>query len=361
MLLRLQRPLWAACLALVALVPGRAQKSTVIPLLPAADWRLVNSKPLDLNAARQYGQDPVIDREYGVKAAELRTYQLGQRQVEVLVERAPDASSTYGLLTYYQSEVMKPEKNLELAVSSPSYSLLARGKFFVRALRPAGIQLSEDEFRALLIFIGGTRPSAEALANLPAALPSVGLVAGSEKYILGMQTARKVLPSFRHDLIGFANGAELRGADYIAGTQRVTALVISYPTPQTARLFFGAMEKFLAINQNHGAGSIYGKRNGSFVFMALNADTPAAANEVIDKFRVSKQISWNERYPGDKSIALQLLELILGNIALTLITVGMAIVGGLLIFLSRRAASRWFPESSWGRPDEETIIQLKLK
>ena len=95
--------------------------------------------------------------------------------------------------------------------------------------------------------------------------------------------------------------------------------------------------------------------------MVLNANTPAVANDVIDKFRVSKQISWNERYAGDKSIALQLLELILGNIALTLITVGMAIVGGVLIFLSRRAASKWFPESSWGSSDEATIIQLNLK
>jgi hypothetical protein len=126
-------------------------------------------------------------------------------------------------------------------------------------------------------------------------------------------------------------------------------------------LFFGAMENFLTLNQDHGAGSIYGKRNGSFVFLALNANTPAAAQEIIDKFRVSKQVSWNERYPGDKSIAQELLDLILGNIALTLITVGLALVGGVLIFLSRRAASRWFPKSSWGRPDEDTIIQLNLK
>ena len=358
---RLLSSLWVPIIALVALAPARAQKPTVIPLLPAADWCLVNSRPLNLSTVGQYGQDPAIDREYGVKSAELRTYQLGQKQVEVLVEDAPDASSAYGLLTYYQSEAMTPEKNLELAVSGPNCSLMARGKFFVRALRPSSVQLSDNEFRALLIFMGGTRPSAEALANLPVALPPIGLVAGSEKYILGLETARKVLPSFRTDLIGFANGAELRVADYTVGKQRVTMLLISYPTPQTARLFFGAMEKFLAINQNHGAGSIYGKRNGSFVFLAMNADTPADANEVIEKFRVSKQVSWNERYPGDKSIALQLLELILGNIALTLITVGMAIVSGLLIFLSRRAAQRWFPESSWGRTDEGTIIQLNLK
>ena len=210
---RLLRPRWVAFLALVALLPGRAQKPTVIPLLPAADWRLVNSRPLNLNAVGQYGQDPVIDREYGVKSAELRTYQLGQKQVEVLVEHAPDASSAYGLLTYYQSEAMTPEKNLELAVSNPSYSLLARGKSFVRVLRPSGVQVSDDKFRALLIFIGGTRPSAEALANLPAALPPTGLVAGSEKYILGLVAARQFLPSFRTDLIGFAYGAELRVAD----------------------------------------------------------------------------------------------------------------------------------------------------
>ena len=358
---RFFRMLRLGLLSLAAAMPGHAQKLTVIPLLPAANWSLAHSRPLDLNAVRQYGQDPVIDREYGVKSAEIRTYQLGQRQVEVLVEHAMDSLSTYGLLTYYQSETTTPEKNLELTLRSPNYSLMARGKFFVRALRPSGVPVSDDELRALLVFIGGTRPSRDALAGLPVGLPAAGLVAGSEKYVLGLETARKVLPGFRTDLIGFANGAELRVASYAVGKQQITALVISYPTPQTARLLFGAMEKFLAVNQNRGAASTYGKRNGSYVFLALDAETPAAAHEVLDKFSVTKQVSWNERYPGDKPIVLQLLELILGNIAFVLILVVMCIMGGLLIVASRRIAAKWFPESSWGHPDEGTIIQLNLK
>jgi hypothetical protein len=296
-----------------------------------------------------------------VKSAEIRTYHLGQRQVEVLVEQATDSLSTYGLLTYYQTETTTPEKNLELTLSSPTYSLMARGKFFVRVLRPSGVPVSDDELRALLVFIGGTRPSRDALVGLPVALPSAGLVAGSEKYVLGLETARKVLPGFRTDLIGFAHGAELRVASYVAGTQPVKALVISYPTPQTARLFFGAMEKFLAVNQDRGAGSIYGKRNGSYIFLALEAETPAAAQAVLDKFSVTQQLSWNERYPGDKPITLQLLELILANIILILIVVAICIMGGLSIVVSRRIAAKWFPHSSWGHPDEGTIIQLNLK
>ena len=358
---RLLRMLWIALLTLAGRVPSHAQKPMVVPLLPAVNWFLANSRPLDLNAVRPYGQDPVIDREYGVKSAEIRTYQLGQRQVEVLVEYAADASSNYGLLTYYRAETMTPEKSIELALSGPSCSLMARGKYFVRVLRPSGVPLSDDELRALLIFIGGTRPSAEVSASLPVGLPPSGLVAGSERYVLGLEAARKVLPSFRTDLIGFANGAELHVAGYTVGKQRVTALVISYPTPQTARLLFGAIEKLLAVNQNHGAGSIYGKRDGSYVFLALDADTPAAANEVLYKFSVRKQVSWNERYPGDKPIALQLLELILANIAFVLVLVVMCIAGGLLIVLSRRIAAKWFPHSSWGHPEEGTIIQLNLK
>jgi hypothetical protein len=138
-------------------------------------------------------------------------------------------------------------------------------------------------------------------------------------------------------------------------------LVVSYPTPQIARRQFGVMEKLLGVNQDHGEGSLYGRRSGSFVFMVLNSDSPAAAGKLMDEFTVSNQISWDELYPGDKPFSIQLLELILGNAALVLLLMMFAIVGGLLIVLSRRVAARWFPESPWGHPAEGSIITLNLK
>lgn len=351
---------WVSFWLVAAQADAWAQKPTVIPLVPAANWRLINSQAADLNSVRQWGGDPVIDREYGVKSAEVRSYQLEDQTVQALVEETSDASSAYGLLTYYQTEAMAPEKTMQLTLAGPEGALMARGRYFIRVSRPGGGKLTENEFRALLIFLGGTRPSAQATARLPAPMPQSGMIPGSEKYLVGLEAARRVLPTFRTDLIGFPQGAEVQVASYQIGKARPTVVAINYPTPQIARVRFGAMERFLGINQDRGQSSLFGKRLGSFVFLVLGAESATTAGKLMDEIQLSSSVSWDRRYPGEKPITMQVVELILANIALTLILVGAAIVGGILLFLSRMAAAKWFPDSPWGHPDEGTIIKLNL-
>jgi len=357
-----QLPKWLGLSAALfaVLPPCFAQKLTVIPLVPAANWRQVDSQNLGVDAIRKYGGDPVIEREYGVKILEHRTYQLGRSSVEVTVEPASDASAAYGLLTYYQTESMVPEKGIQLAVTGSDGSMMVRGRNFIRFLRAKDFQVSENDFRALLIFVGGTRPSREALANLPPPLPPQGLVRGSEKYVLGPEAARRVLPSFRTDLLGFDQGAEVHVGDYLSDKARPTVIAISYPTPQIARVRFNAMTGFLGINQEGGPGSLYGTRRGSFVFLVLNADGPATATKLMDQFKVAQRVSWNERYRSERSFTLELIGLLLANFLLILILAGICILGGVLVFLSKRVAARLFPEWQWGRPDGETLIRLNL-
>jgi hypothetical protein len=358
------RPLarqFALLLALLA-VPCtlRAQAHTVIPLIPAANWHLVRSEPLDVGAVRQWDGDPAIEREYGVKTIVHRTYHLGPQTAEVLIEEAMDPSAAYGLLTYYQTEAMQPAKGMSLTLMGPEGALMARGRFLIRAARPAGAQISDNDFTALLIFIGGTRPPAEDMARLPAALPTQGLIPRSEKYLLGLEAARRVLPEFRSELIGFPQGAEAQVAEYAAGRARATVLTINYPTPQIARARFGVMESFLGINQERGGESVYGRRRGSFVILVLRAGSVNAAKQVMDQFQVTSSVSWNERYPGAKSFTLQVVELVLANLLLSFIIAGFGLGGGILIFVSRRAAARLFPRWEWADPDHEIIIRLKL-
>jgi len=339
---------------------ARAQKHTVIPLIPAANWHLVSTQPKDAEEIRQWGGDPAIEREYGVKTVVHRTYHLGAQTAEVLVEEALDPSSAYGLLTYYQTQAMEPVKNMELTLMGPQGALMARGRFFVRASRPPGTTISDDNFAALLILVGGTRPLRADMARLPAALPVQGLVPKSERYLLGMEAARRVLPDFRTELIGFAQGAEVQVGEYAAGQARATMLAISYPTPQIARARFGAMESFLGINQERGAESIYGRRSGSIVILVLRSGSATTAKRLMDQFQITASVSWNERYPGAKSFTLQVIELVLANLLLSFIIAGFGVGGGILVFLGRRAATKWFPQWEWADPDHETIIRLNL-
>jgi len=358
----------ASVLALSALTLGAArplacaQKVSVIPLVPAANWRLVATQQgLAVDEVKNYGGDPAVEREYGVKSFEVRTHQLGGARVQVAVESAADVSAAYGLLTYYQNELMHPEKEIQLTMTGPQGSLMARGRSFIRFLRPAAGSVSENDFRALLIFVGGTRPTRDSLANLPSPLPSLGLIPSSAKYILGPEVARRVLPDFPTDLIGFDQGAEVQVGDYVVGNSRSTMAQVSYPTPQIARLRFAAMNNSLNLNQERGANTRYARREGSFIFLALKSGAKEAAAKLLDQFHVNQQLSWDEKYPGDKTIGQQLFELIVANLLLTVLVAGAGIIGGVLIVLSRRVTAKIFPDLLWGHPEADRLIRLNLE
>ncbi len=348
-------------LALLAGASIARAQTTAIPLVPAADWRQISSQPVPLDLVRDWNGDPAVEREYGVTKIEQRTYQLGKIDATVIVEPASDATAAYGLLTFYQSPGQEPVKGIELAVSNPQGALMARGQNFIRFIRPGTPGLSDDDFRALLIFVGGTRPASPVINMLPVPMPTKDLVPGSSKYLVGLEAARQVLPDFRAYLLGFDQGAEVQVGDYQTGATRARLLAVSYPTPQIARIRFGAMTDFLGINRAQGPQTIYGRREGSFVFLVINSDSVATANALMDKFKVARQVVPNERYPGDKPFTMQVLELILANIILILILIGLCVLGGIMVFLSRRVAARWFPDWQWGHPDDETLIQLHLE
>ena len=339
-----------------------AQNVSVIPLVPAADWRLIATQQgLGVDEIKNYGGEPAVEREYGVKSFEAQTYQLGGARGEVVLEMAADVSAAYGLFTYYQNESMHPEKGIQLAMTGPLVSLMARGRTFVRFLRPKDSQLSEDESRALMILVGGTRPTTDSLANLPVSLPPSGLIPGSGKYIIGPETARLVLPKFPTDLIGFNQGAEVQVGEYLSDNLRSTMMEVSYPTPQIARRRFEEMSRSLGLNQDRGANSLDARREGSFIFIALKSSSKAAATKFLDQFNVNEQLTWDERYPGDKTIGRQLFELIVGNAFLTLVVAGSGIAGGVLIVLSRRVTARFFPAWEWGHPEGDRLIRLNLE
>ncbi len=53
--------------------------------------------------------------------------------------------------------------------------------------------------------------------------------------------------------------------------------------------------------------------------------------------------------------------MILAILLLTAILIGACVVAGVLFFLSRRIAAKFFPDSQWGRTDEDQLIRLNLK
>jgi hypothetical protein len=335
-------------------------KPVVMPLVPAADWRQVNSHPLPLSSVTQYGGDPAVELEYGVKALELRTYQLGKKQTQVVVEPATDVTAAYGLLTFYETPAMLPENGVQLAVRGAQETLMARGSNFIRFLR-SDSPPSESDYQALLVFVGGSKPSASAAKSLPIPMPSKGLMPGTEKYVLGLEAAKRVLPSFRTDLVGFEQAAEMQLGQYKTAKGTATLISLSYPTPQMARVRFGALKNFLSLNEDRGEASAYGVRHGSYVFVVLNGGNQETATGLMDLFQVTQGVSWDQKYTSERTFTVQLVHMILAIFLLTAFLIAACIAVGVLFFLSRRFAARFFPNSQWGRTDDDQLIRLNLK
>jgi hypothetical protein len=328
-------------------------------VLPAANWHLVSAQPTDIDAVRQWGGDPAIEREYGVKTVVLRTYHLADQHAELLLEETPDPTSAYGLFTFYQTAGLIMVKGMDLTLLGPGSAMMARGRFLIRVHQKAGPEISQNNLQALLILVGGTRSPRQDAASLPTPLPSQGLVAGSERYLLGLEAANRVLPKFRTDLIGFTQGAEAQVGTYASGSANAMVLAITYPTPQIARARYTLMESLLNVNQNRGPESVYGRRSSSIIILVLGSGSEPAARKLIDQFRVTANVSWNERAPDRGGFTMQVVRLVLANIMLSFIISGFALGGGILVFLSRRAATKWFPDS-WADPEHDHIIRIKL-
>jgi hypothetical protein len=368
-----------ALMALPALVG--ADQSNVIQLTTSSKWHLASSQRLPAEALKNWGEDPAIASEYGVSSIALRTYTLypEDESVKALVETAADASSAYGLFTLYCDASMTPWKDLPLTEVGPASIVMARGRTFIHIVRPrtentsangpgAGSPQASAEFpftlrqlQTLLELAGGPGPTPVQLLALPSALPQAGLVQGSEKYLLGVQSAERVLPAFKSELIGFSQGAEARLATYRSGEAKVNVLAVTYPTPQIAHQRFLMMEKLLQVNNPQATAPVYGKLTGSFVILALDANSAKSAATVLDRFKSTGYVTWNQPYPGHDTLVVQVVKLVLANIIFSFILAGFGLFGGVLFFGSKYIARKWFPKSLWGQPDEATIIRLNLQ
>lgn len=346
-----------AILTLSAGLAG-AQRTTIVNLASLPEWQVKKSRNVSLNDVRQWGVQPPVDREYGVTRVEIRTYGKGKQTIKTVVERTPDPSSAYGLLTFYQNESMKAEKGMKLTAIGPEQALMARGAFFIRAMRPP--KITDDNFRSALIAIAGASPSARSMALLPPSLPTKGMIPGSHKYILGPMALQRAVPSLPANLVGFHMGAELQSAAYRLNGKPVTLIFISYPTSAIARKRFAALQQELGVNHKNRSGAIYGRLQRSYVLLVQDAQTKAVATILMNRLKIEQQVSWDQPPPG-KPVTVQMFHLIVGNIILVLILVGMAVLAGVLLFASRRIASRWFPHSDWARGYEDSIIRLNLK
>ena len=92
---------------------------------------------------------------------------------------------------------------------------MARGNNFIRFLRGKESSLTRKRLPGIARLRGRKQTLGKYRSGF-ALVPCrrMDWCAGSEKYLLGLEAAKRVLPSFRTDLIGFDQGAEVQLGQY---------------------------------------------------------------------------------------------------------------------------------------------------
>jgi len=349
-------------LGLIGVIPSTGQdKGSVVTLIPAADWELSSSNTVTASVLADWGGDAAIEHEYGVTSFIARTYTFANHKADILVEQAADPSSAYGLLTFYRTPAMTSLDASPLTVAAAGKALLARGPAFIRVSVSAPDALPLGDYMALLRLIGGPPPPRRALSQLPEPLPSRGLVDGSQKYVLGPVAAAKTVPALTPNLIGFDESAELQIGLYRTGASSgtLTLAAINYPTPQIARSEFDSINKALC-QPGADAHAFACRRRDTYVLIAMDAPSRAVADQFLDGFTVTKTISQDQGNPENQGTVWQMLRLLVANGVLIMMLAAFSFAGGVLVFVSKRLARKWFANSIFVEAEGAGIIILDL-
>ena len=173
------------------------------------------------------GPDAEILREFGFLAAERKQFVRGSSHITVEAIRMHDASSAYGLFTYYRRPEWRADDTSQKfqAAIGPDQTVLARNSYCLRILHG---ELPHAQLATLVQALPTFNN--EPLPTLPDFLPTQDLDPGSAKYVIGPRLSALLAPQVPPQALGFEMGAEAEIGKYkIPGKPPMTLMLVMFP------------------------------------------------------------------------------------------------------------------------------------
>jgi hypothetical protein len=249
--------------------------------LPAQMWpeswrehKRVSQQPVTLD-------EPGLFTEFGGEAAETALYSGPAGKFRATGWRFKDATGALAWFESLRPEEGVPVRGTALIVTTPGALWMAHQNYAVKfeGWRPTPLEL--DTLWPLL-------PDARSRGGLPlyaGYLPDSGRIRNSERLVLGVTSLERFAKQIPPIAVGFEDSAELALARYHSPSGEMTLAVISYPTPQLARLRAAEFEKLPKWEV---------KRTGSFVAVVPEAPDPAAAGKLLEQINYNANFIWNQ-------------------------------------------------------------------
>ena len=284
--------------------------------------------------------DKELYDEYGLEATESADYTSpGKKPISATAWKLHDSTGALALFDSRRPPGATQSDFAQLAVHTSDGTIFVFGNYVFQFTGGMFDQPTLNELYTQL-----TRVENAPLPALSNFLPPEGLVANSERYILGPVGLQRVEPGIPPSVAGFRMGAEAQFAQYQTPKGLLKLLIFDYPTPSMAR------EQAVEFQKIPGAVV---KRTGPLVVATLNPPDPDVAERILSKINYQASVTLNE--PTPQSQAKGLARMILNIFVLAGIVLGMCVVGG-LGFAVYRIMSR----KMWRKEEFAEMIVLGL-
>lgn len=283
--------------------------------------------------------DQALWNEYGLKSSETAAYENGGKRFIATAWQLGDATAAMAVFDWQRPPAATPSKAAALAVETPDSLLLVHGNYLLSfaGYKPDAPEL--DAAVASLRNVDATLPPA-----LPGFLPSAGLIANSERYIIGPVGLQTFLPGVPPSVAAFRLSAEAVAATFRDPKGVMFLAIFNYPNPQIARQAVGGFEKL--------PGS-FAKRSGPLVAVVLSAPDADSAERLLGQVRYEALITRDEYVPTRRDN--------IGDLILNIfILIGFLLVFALLSGLATGGARLLFRYLRKGE-EPEVMITLHLE
>ena len=349
----------------VLVLAGTASPATAQDLLPPgfSNWSAasatsaVRPEPLE----ELTGSDADVFREFGALRAERRAYSRSTETLTVTLYRMRDPTAAYGAYTYLLTGQMSTANLTRYSSLSRHRALVTEGNLLLDVTGDNLPPLAED----LKVLVAQLAPRADRAPYpvLAQHLPAHGLIANSERYLIGPIALQRLLPLGKGDWVGFADGAEALLARYRVNGQEATLLLAAYPTPQAAARKLEELGRWLPLNPARDAapesrGTIFARRKGSLLTLVAYIRSRGLAYSLLDQVQYHTQVTWNE--PKFSLTDPNMGQVIVGTILGTGVLLLFALVAGIGFGGVRLVVKFFFPGKVFDRPAHVEILQLGL-
>jgi hypothetical protein len=227
--------------------------------------------------------DHALLDEYGLSATEQAEYAAPAKHFTATAWRFHDSTGAMAMFELRRPPGAASAGITKLAVTTSDGVIFAYGNYVFQLT--GNIPTTEQ-----LTPIYATLPKLEQspLPVLMTDLPRDGLVANSERYVIGPVSLDRFEPRIPPSTAAFHLGSEAIIGKYTTDKGPLTLVIFNYPTPGMAR------ERYQQFQNISGA---IAKRVGALVALTIQPPDADAAERILSQVKYETNITWNEKVP----------------------------------------------------------------